>query len=224
MAESASDGLHTSQSGVIREDYESSSPREDAAEAGRCSSSGELADSRQQPTGAEGRGLDGGWEDASAEAGVGATARNGFADGNNPLADSDGNGTESGQPQHGTGGRAEYGIEELGNATTEGSQISGRDRTTLGQSTTESQPQRPGVLQLPTWPPSPSDRDGWERVLRERPDLAPAITKEAESQFRGVDNGCSHRVDKPNRVQRLRALGNGIVPTVAAEFLRTTRL
>ena len=67
---------------------------------------------------------------------------------------------------------------------------------------------------LPTWPPSPNDADGWERVIRERPDLAPALSKEAESQFRGVDNGRSHRVDE------LKALGNGIVPAVAAEFLR----
>jgi DNA (cytosine-5)-methyltransferase 1 len=65
-----------------------------------------------------------------------------------------------------------------------------------------------------TWPPSPSDRDAWERVIRERPDLAPAITKEAERQFRGVDDGTSNRVD------RLKACGNGIVPAVVAEFLR----
>jgi DNA (cytosine-5)-methyltransferase 1 len=68
--------------------------------------------------------------------------------------------------------------------------------------------------ELPTWPPSPSDTYGWGRVLRERPDLAPAITKEAESEFRGVANGRSSRVD------RLKALGNGLVPSVVAEFLR----
>jgi len=66
----------------------------------------------------------------------------------------------------------------------------------------------------PTWPPSPSDTDGWERVLNERPDLAPAITKEAESEFRGVANGRSDRVD------RLKALGNGLIPSVVTEFLR----
>ena len=67
---------------------------------------------------------------------------------------------------------------------------------------------------IPTWPPSPSDAHAWERVIRERPDLAPALSKEAESQFRRMDNGRSHRVDE------LKALGNGIVPAVVAEFLR----
>jgi len=54
-------------------------------------------------------------------------------------------------------------------------------------------------------------------LLRERPDLAPALSKEAESRFRGVDDGRPHRVDE------LKALGNGIVPAVVAEFLRRIR-
>jgi DNA (cytosine-5)-methyltransferase 1 len=67
---------------------------------------------------------------------------------------------------------------------------------------------------IPTWPPSPSDADGWAELLAERPDLAPALNKEIESQFRGVDHGRSHRVDE------LKALGNGVIPAVVAEFLR----
>jgi DNA (cytosine-5)-methyltransferase 1 len=67
---------------------------------------------------------------------------------------------------------------------------------------------------IPTWPPSPSNASGWERVLRERPDLTPALEKEIESQFRGMDDGRSRRVDE------LKALGNGIVPAVVAEFLK----
>ena len=73
---------------------------------------------------------------------------------------------------------------------------------------------RGSTNELPAWPPSPSDTDGWEQVLRERPDLAPAITKEAESEFRGVANGRSDRVD------RLKALGNGLIPSMVTEFLR----
>jgi DNA (cytosine-5)-methyltransferase 1 len=64
---------------------------------------------------------------------------------------------------------------------------------------------------IPTWPPGPSDADGWAGLLAERPDLAPALGKEAESQFRGMDDGRSHRVDE------LKALGNGLIPAVAAE-------
>ena len=73
------------------------------------------------------------------------------------------------------------------------------------------------TISCPIWPPGPSDADGWERVLRERPDLAPAIDKEVESQFRRMDDGRSHRVDE------LKALGNGVLPAVVAEFLRGIR-
>jgi len=70
-----------------------------------------------------------------------------------------------------------------------------------------------GEASIPTWPPGPSDIYGWEQVIRERPDLAPALTKETERSFRGVDDGPAHRVD------RLKATGNGVVPAVVAEFL-----
>ena len=66
---------------------------------------------------------------------------------------------------------------------------------------------------IPAWPPGPNQSDEWRRILTERPDLAPALTKEAEPQFRGVVDGRSNRVDE------LKALGNGIVPAVLAEFL-----
>ena len=148
----------------------------------------ELADSRQQPTGAEGRGLDGGWEDAGAEARVGATERNGFADGDNSLGDTTTEGLSEHELQPATMGRQEPQPEPVGASW----------RTPY------------------TWPPRPSDTDAWERLLRERPDLAPALDKEVESQFRGVDHGRSHRVDE------LKALGNGLVPAVVAEFLHQT--
>jgi len=105
------------------------------------------------------------------------------------------------EPQTWTGQPSERNDGELGDPTTKG--LQGRQ-----------QPLRGSTYELYAWPPSPSDTDAWERVLRERPDLAPALSKEAESQFRGMDNGRSHRVDE------LKALGNGIVPSVVAEFLR----
>jgi DNA (cytosine-5)-methyltransferase 1 len=137
--------------------------------------------------------------------------------GNDELADSDSNGTEWNQSADRERSGLEQGRQELGNSDSYATQG-------MEQGSQQSGNQRPvglpdGTSQLPVWPPSPSDTDGWEQALRERPDLAPAITKEAESEFRGVANGRSGRVD------RLKALGNGLVPSVVAEFLRrvTTR-
>ncbi|XAI95811.1 hypothetical protein [Microcystis phage Mae-JY24] len=57
------------------------------------------------------------------------------------------------------------------------------------------------------FPPGPADYDAWASVLRERPDLAPALTREEEAQFQvcGVADGVSRRV-------ALKALGNAVVP------------
>jgi len=68
--------------------------------------------------------------------------------------------------------------------------------------------QRPD--ELPAWPPSPEERAFWGRVLERWPDLAPAI----EPSVRGVAGGSADRVD------RLRALGNGVVPQQVALAFR----
>ena len=53
--------------------------------------------------------------------------------------------------------------------------------------------------QLPSWPPSPTSYEQWERI----PDnLKPAIHKLADGMA--------------NRVDEIRASGNGVVPLVAA--------
>jgi DNA (cytosine-5)-methyltransferase 1 len=59
------------------------------------------------------------------------------------------------------------------------------------------------------WPPSPKDADAWGDILSQWPHLAPAV----ESPVRGVADGI------PDRSKRLAALGNGLVPAVAARFL-----
>ncbi len=63
---------------------------------------------------------------------------------------------------------------------------------------------------LPAWPPGPNDRDEWRRILEDRPDLAPAV----EPQLCRVAYGLA-------RAQRLRILGNGVVPLAAAHAFRT---
>jgi DNA (cytosine-5)-methyltransferase 1 len=83
---------------------------------------------------------------------------------------------------------------ELGNANSEG--LEGRRFHDLSFHT----------YQLPTWPPGPEDRDAWEELLEEWPEIEPAIC--------GVADGPSPHVD------RLRACGNAVVPVVAATAYR----
>ena len=59
---------------------------------------------------------------------------------------------------------------------------------------------------LGRYPPSPDDAEGWAFYHANFPELEPAL--------RGVADGGAHRVD------RLKAIGNGVVPSVVAEFLR----
>ena len=71
-------------------------------------------------------------------------------------------------------------------------------------------PQQPAAVgagwNLP-FPPGPGDEDGWRRFLLEHPDSQPSVRRGA--------NGLAFRVDQ------LRVCGNGVVPLVAANAVRT---
>lgn len=62
------------------------------------------------------------------------------------------------------------------------------------------------------FPPAPDDRAGWRDVLARTPELEPALRRMAD--------GVAARLDAA-RAERLRMLGNGVVPLQAAYALRT---
>lgn len=72
------------------------------------------------------------------------------------------------------------------------------------------------------YPPRPSDIDGWRRVLAHSPHLEPAVRRMADGVAARLDLSGPHAA----RIERLRMLGNGVVPLEAAYALRTlaTRL
>ena len=77
--------------------------------------------------------------------------------------------------------------------------------------TGETEPQ-PSIR--PLFPPYPNDSDSWTRVLQVMPEVEPAFCLMADGVASWVDTSST-------RAHRLRLLGNGVVPLVAAYALRT---
>lgn len=65
-------------------------------------------------------------------------------------------------------------------------------------------------LRRPFFAPGPAD-PGWRDILQQWPELAPAL----EPGFRGMVDGVAFAMDE-SRAQRLKCIGNGVVPLCAA--------
>ena len=100
----------------------------------------------------------------------------------------------------------------------DGEQHEGRGPRPGGAEGGRSRSQPPGSGScLPLFAPGPGD-PRWPAIIGERPDLTPAT----QPGLRGVADGLAERVGR-NRVDRLRTLGNGVVPLQAAYAYRSLR-
>ena len=95
-----------------------------------------------------------------------------------------------------------------------------------GIRSTREEEHKDGPRYVPLYPPGPKDFDGWDRLLRQYPDLAPTFCKEGHDMQPEMPKtqSCIRRTpDGPlsGVYLRLRAVGNGVVPAVSALAFRT---
>ena len=86
----------------------------------------------------------------------------------------------------------------------------------------EEQEERPEAVPLPLYPPGPDELDKWAWLLERWPELSPTICKESRVQYEVSETECEF-CSSPSRVSQefsneilLRAIGNSVIPSVAA--------
>ena len=154
------------------------------------------------------------------------------ATGNTELDDTKHNGWAATEKQRGDG-EAISGSKEGENATIKSK---GTDNTSTTQQLADTDGKRPEVqvqwqhtllsqpggtkpkeINITTFPPGPDSKD-WADIIGQYPELSPALEKSTfKSDVRGMANGVASGL---HRVDRLRILGNGVVPLQAAYALR----
>ena len=167
--------------------------------------------------GSAGTGVNGAWR-----------ASRGLATNSGELADP-GHGTGSPERQFAQVGEQERtrllpsGVGERGEGVGDAADI--RRSTTNVQHGTQGA--TPGTGYPLEWPPGPADTDAWARVLAVRPDLAPATP---QPEVRPLADGASRNAPRHveadpaswlRRADKLRLLGNAVVPAQAALAFRT---
>ena len=119
------------------------------------------------------------------------------------------------QSQYRKGRGIEQNGEELAHASGEGLER-------IRSAWEEEQEERPEAVPLPLYPPGPDELDKWAWLLERWPELSPTICKESRVQYEVSETECEF-CSSPSRVSQefsneilLRAIGNSVIPSVAA--------
>ena len=128
---------------------------------------------------------------------------------------------DNGKPRTGKDEEVEEGKYRL-NEPRQMADTSSKGRIRVRRSEKEERIKTTGTL--PLYPPGPGDRDGWARLIARFPELEPTFCKEGHmlSEMQKTES-CIHRtLNGPTTGVdlRLRAVGNGVVPAVAARAFR----